>query len=102
MSRSALCACPDLARFGDTEPGLVGAHSPAGGQGCRSGGAGVRPVARRRGEFCDPQPQRRSGAVAGWVEAADVVRRQPGTTLGRIGRVGQCSVGREDVPCLRL
>jgi len=26
--------------------------------------------------------------VAGWVEAADVVRRQPGTALGRAGRVG--------------
>jgi hypothetical protein len=26
--------------------------------------------------------------VAGWVEAADVVRRQPGTALGRAGWVG--------------
>jgi predicted PhzF superfamily epimerase YddE/YHI9 len=39
--------------------------------------------------------------VAGWVEAADVVRRQPGTVLGRAGRVHinledyQVSVGGE-------
>jgi hypothetical protein len=44
--RSALCACrPDLATFGDTELGSVGAYFPAGGQGAGSGGAGVRPVA---------------------------------------------------------
>jgi hypothetical protein len=77
--RSALCACrPDLARFGDIEHGLVGANSAAGGQGRRCGGAGVRPVARRRRGSSDRQPQRRSGAVAGPVVAAGVVRRQPG------------------------
>jgi hypothetical protein len=79
---------PDLARFGDTDVGLIGGPLPRwAARGRRNGGAGVRPVARRRRGSSDRQPQRRSGAVAGRVEAAVVVRRQPGRVLGRVGRV---------------
>jgi hypothetical protein len=54
--RSAPCACrPDLARFGDTELGFVGAYFPAGGQGARKRRCG-RSSRRDPGAEGRPEP----------------------------------------------